>query len=279
MKKKYVLCPVCQTKIEATSDIGLVCYLCNCLINLNARALNYFNEGGQPLPSKEKSLLRIKDAELRFKLISNKISKDTTTFVDIGCGSGEMLSVAKKYFKNIIGYEHCPILYKYVSNLGYKVFNNNFKANHLNSLDIKKNENILITLNHVLEHNENSIEMIKKIIHDISNNIYLYIEVPLYTGISFQRKKYSWKLWYEQHLALYSKETLKYISNEIDAKILTIGNRIFYAENLMYKRNLFLSVINPFSIISSLLKMKKGNTLYDNFLKDFGYVLLEIKNK
>ena len=55
-------------------------------------------------------------------------------------------------------------------------------------------------------------------------------------------------------------------------------SNIFYAENLMYKRNLFLSVINPFSIISSLLKMKKGNTLYDNFLKDFGYVLLEIKN-
>ena len=91
-------CAVCYSdNFEYDKKISAKCKQCDILYNLNAKPLSYKNGGGQDVPTKEKSNLRVKNALQRFKIIQPFIT-DQSIFIDIGCGSGEMLEVSKKYF-------------------------------------------------------------------------------------------------------------------------------------------------------------------------------------
>ena len=60
----------------------------------------------------------------------------------------------------------------------------------------------------------------------------------MFTGLSFKTQKYNWQPWYDQHNALYSLETLKFIANKLTMNILETGHRAFVSENYTSKKNI-----------------------------------------
>lgn len=125
MIKNIIHCPVCSKKININikNEKGILCINCKCLINLSAKNYNYKTNGGQNIPNKKKRLERIQNAKLRFDIINKFIKKRRDFFIDIGCGSGEMLKVGKIFFKKCIGFEHSKELNKYYERNNLKVFN------------------------------------------------------------------------------------------------------------------------------------------------------------
>ena len=216
--KNAIICPVCsnKSKYKNKSKISILCRKCQCLINLSAKKYNYKVNGSQ---------------NIFFK-------KNRNFFIDIGCGSGEMLEVGKFFFKTCIGFERALNLKKYYLRNNLKVYNSDCNSSILKKYKIHKNF-VLFSFSHVLEHNNNVINQIRKIISEI-DNFFIYIEVPLYTGLSFQTNKYNWKLWYDQHNALYSMKTLKFISKKLNLNIKNFGFRTFFSESFNWKRNIFL---------------------------------------
>ena len=269
---KTINCPVCNTQNNYTEEKGVLCNKCKCLINSNAKAYDYLLEGGQNIPDKNKHLFRLKNCQLRFKIIK-KFSNKNQIFVDIGTGSGEMLMSSKNYFKKSVGFEHSKDLNNFYKENKIEVYNSNFDINKLGS-SLKNNESIFFSFSHVIEHNSNPIDLINEIISQ-HNNVSIYIEVPLFTGLSFKTEKYNWKLWYDQHNALYSLETLKFIANKLTMNILETGHRTFASENYSYKKNILLFLKNPFRFFKTCLMFlfNNKNTFMDLFLKDYGYII------
>lgn len=274
MKKK---CNVCNSQLILKFNHKYnLCKICKALNNLNAKKFNYSIEGHQDTPDKTKHYFRLKNSNLRLKIINQFIkNKKRSVLVDIGTGSGEMLISAKKYFGKTIGFEPGKGLKDFYYTKNIKIYNKKYdRKTILNK--IKKNDEIFITLNHIIEHNLNPISFLKQIFKDFPKAT-IYIEVPLYTGLTFTSLKFSWKLWYDQHFALYSLDTLKYLARKINMNILDIGNRVFISESFKKKRNLFIFLKNPIRLIQTLFlyKKKSNNTFMDLFLKDFGYVILK----
>lgn len=177
-------CPVCLRFNRSHEEvISFVCKFCKALINTKANKYNYFKSGEQNLPDNKKKIMRLKNSQSRLDTIKNFYEKEDL-FIDIGCGSGEMLGVAQKYFKNVIGYERGKILFNSLK-LKYNVYNRNFNIKDLKNLN--KEKGIVISICHVLEHNFDPINLVQKIVNKINYPVLLYIEVPLYTGYSFKK--------------------------------------------------------------------------------------------
>lgn len=270
-------CPVCSNRINIKFEkISYLCTICNSLINLNVKKHNYTIEGSQNIPDKKKHNLRLENSDSRFKIIERFIKKkNESVLIDIGTGSGEMLIAGKKYFNKVLGFELGSELNDFYRKNNIKVYNTKFNKKIVSS-EIQNCDHLFFTLNHVIEHNSDPIDLIKNIFEDFPK-AQIYIEVPLYTGLSYKKYKYSWPLWYDQHLALYSLETLKYIAKEINLSILDIGNRVFVSESYMKKRNLMLFLSKPIKFIQTFFEYKKeiNKTFMDLFLKDYGYIILK----
>ena len=273
---KKINCPICFKTNNCTDDVSVLCSNCKCLINLKVSNYDYANKGGQNIPDKKKHDARLENCKLRFNIIK-KYSDKYQTFVDVGTGSGEMIIVGKKFFNHSIGFEPSKELNDYYKEHQIEVYNSEFDYKKIQPF-LKKNINIFYSLNHVLEHNPNPI----KLISDISfynKKIAFYIEVPLYTGISFKDQGFNWKLWYDQHYALYSIDTLKYISKELNMQILEHGFRTFSSDSYSFKKNLFLFIKHPIRFLNTCLLYFTNNkhTFMDIFLRDYGYIIIKYK--
>ena len=99
--------------------------------------------------------------------------------------------------------------------------------------------------------------------------------MPLYTGHSFKKYQYNYKLWYEQHLALYSMKTLEFISKKLKLKIVNSGYRVFYSDNLNKKEIIKLIFTNSWGFIKSFFERKNKSNILDYIKKDYGYILLK----
>ena len=272
-------CTICQfkTNIKSSEKISVKCSNCKALLNLNTKQYNYFNEGGQDIPNIHKKKERIKNSEQRFKIIKYKI-KLPDIFLDIGSGSGEMLEVSKKYFKNHIGYEHDPKLCSVSKSNGLNVMNRNFDRKDLEFLDnLKKNSEVLISFCHIIEHSTNPVELINNIIKNIKINKIIYIEVPLYTGFDFKNNKYKSKLWYDQHFALYHIDTLHYIATKLNFDVIDSGYRTFFSDKFKKKNLIKAFFTNPFISILNIIKNYNKLNIADNLFQNYGYIIL--KNK
>lgn len=268
-----MICNICNNNnFEYDNQISAKCKTCGILYNLNARPLNYSNGGGQNIPDTKKSELRIQNALQRFKIIKRYMDNHDV-FVDIGCGSGEMLEASKQYFKFHLGYDENKILIAYTQNKGLNTYNKCFERK-----DIKiKSSGIVVSVSHVLEHVEKPLDMLKNIIGELRDNDILYIEVPLYTGYSFKTKKYNWSLWYDEHLALYSIKTLQMLARQLNLCILEYGYRNFYSDNFNKKLALKLFIRNPIKFLQRHIQRKSYQLLLDNQLRDYGFIVCKIQ--
>jgi hypothetical protein len=265
-------CPICLKFNNNYKDaVSFLCKFCKALVNTKANKYNYYIHGEQNLPDKHKKMMRLKNSQSRFNIMKNFYNKEDL-FIDIGCGSGEMLEIAKKYFKNSIGYEHGKLLFNSLK-LNYKVYNRNFNIKDIKSFN--KENGIVISICHVLEHNFNPINLLYKIISKLKCQFVLYIEVPLYTGYSFKKHKYNYKLWYDQHLALYHMKTLEFISKKLKLKIIDTGFRVFYSDNINKKEIIKIMFNNTYDFIRSFFEKKTHSNILDYVKKDYGYILLK----
>ena len=208
-------------------------------------------------------------------LFLNFCQKKKKLFIDIGAGSGEMVEIFGKYFENSIGYEHNNFLYQYWQDKKIKILNKNFNVKDLDFLNLKNNDEVIFSLSHVIEHIQNPIDFINNNLKDLNCKKIIYIEVPLYSGFEFTLNGFKSKLWYDQHQALYSIDTLKYISQSLNYKIVSYGYRSFYSDRFQKKNILKASLKNPFLFVTSLIKSRKKYSLVDNLFKNYGYIILK----
>lgn len=265
-------CVICNNKnFIYDKNISAKCTKCDILYNLQTEELNYSDGGGQDIPTEEKSKIRVKNALKRFEII---VPHKTThnIFVDIGCGSGEMLEASKSFFDFHLGYDENKVLINHTKNSGLNTFNKYFEKEDLAKLS---SGGVALSINHVLEHVKEPITMLKNILENLSKDDIIYIEVPLHTGYSFKTQKYNWSLWYDEHLALYSMNTLEYIASKLDLEVLDKGYRNFISDN--YNKRLLIKQIlkNPFVTFKNILTRKTYQLKLDNVLKDYGFIVLK----
>lgn len=266
-------CNICKKTLNESKDsISNLCSNCNILFNVLAEPIDYTDGGGQDVPSPEKSKLRFKNADKRFEIILPHI-KNHNTFVDIGCGSGDMLECSKKYFNYHFGYDENKKLIKYTQQKKLNTYNKYFSRLDFSKIDAS---GVVVSINHVLEHIDNPIEMLTLIKRELSSGDLIYIEVPLHTGHSFRKEKYDWGLWYDEHLALYSVNTLKKISEIINCEVVEYGFRNFISDSYNKRAVLSYFIKNPFVFLYRYFTRKSYQEVLDNYLRDYGFILLRV---
>ena len=154
-------------------------------------------------------------------------------FLDVGCGSGELLSLMKEYNMECYGLEPGKFDKELAENKGTKIFNGNLEeANYL------KEYFDVITMNHVLEHVENPTDTLKELKRIIKPDGTLIIGVPVSDCLAYSIFGESWiALDVPRHLYTYSKETLVRYARKADFKVEKIrynSGPLQFAGSLLY---------------------------------------------
>ena len=102
----------------------------------------------------------------------------------------------------------------------------------------------------------------------------LWIEVPLWTGISFAEQKYKWKLWYIEHYFLFSSDIFSLIQNKYMLSKLTQGKRVFDNLNSVSKLTLLRYIFKyPIKSLNFFFLKRKNLRYLDYLLEDYGYAI------
>lgn len=174
-----------------------------------------------------------------FDQMLNLIEKHKTPgrILDIGCGVGLLLYLAKKRGWEASGIE----ISKFASNFA----KNKLKLNVINSDNLdtfQDNFFDVIVVNHVLEHIENPLVILRQIKKKLNINGILFIGVPNIEGLFPRFQKENWpSLQPLAHIYQFSPKTLKLLLQKIrfePIRIITINRRFKYKPKIL---NLFLN--------------------------------------
>lgn len=164
-----------------------------------------------------------------------KFNENLTIF-DVGCGAGGTLTPFKKVGCKVFG---CDLGSQYL-NRG-KSIGLTLEHGDIKSLD-KYGKADLIILSHVLEHFSNPLQELEKIYNSITDQGYLYIEVP---GIFKIHKTYVNPLLFFQnaHLYHFSLSSLSFILQKVGFELVKGDNNIraLYRKNNNSKSNFSIS--------------------------------------
>lgn len=153
--------------------------------------------------------------------------KNPGKILDIGCGLGLFLYVAKKRDWETSGVE----ISKFVSNFA----KNKLKLNVINSDNLdafQDNFFDVIMVNHVLEHIENPLLILKQIKKKLNINGILFIGVPNINGIYLRFQKENWpSLQPSTHIFQFTPKTIKLLLKKVSfkpIKFITINRKYNY---------------------------------------------------
>jgi 2-polyprenyl-3-methyl-5-hydroxy-6-metoxy-1,4-benzoquinol methylase len=169
----------------------------------------------------EKLYQTIKKVTLKNKwnLITNQVSKKNISILDIGCGTGDFLTLGNNLY-NVIGVEPNESAKAIAEKKGLQIYST------LDEVLEKKFD--VITLWHVLEHVPNYDEYLIKIKSMLNNDGILIIAVPNYN--SFDAKYYDnyWAAWdIPRHLWHFSKKSIQIIADKHQLKLIHIKPMYF----------------------------------------------------
>jgi len=271
--------PLSRCLLCGSSDIRIVdekaakCGHCALLMNVNTNELDYSDGGGQSVPDAHKMKWRMLNAEFRFRIIRQFLG-DHQLFVDVGCGSGEMLSVSKALFPRHIGFDTNAILIEHiVDSLRLNAVNSFFNPSLI--MEEWRQQPKVIAVSHVLEHLSEPMALMKTIEAFMTPGDLLYIEVPLYTGQSFSKRKYAWNLWNPEHLALYSLTALEFIAAELRLAIVDENCRIFARGSKSRKTLIKLFLSGPFMFLYRWATKPSYLSMADVMIRDYGFMVLK----
>lgn len=269
------VCPLCGNSAPVPRDAHSEhCPACDLLINLDTTPLDYAEGGGQAVPDANKMRWRCENARRRFALIEPWLH-GIEVFVDIGCGSGEMLEVAASRFAHRIGYDTNRPLLEHIRAKGNAVaIEGYFDAAKLPPETAGKRK--LFAVSHVIEHLEQPLALVQQVVAAMHPGDLLYIEVPLHTGASFRNLGYRWSLWNNEHLMLYSPQALTYIATQSGLETLAQGTRIFARGSQSMKTRLRLLRESPTSFLHALQTKPHHLSIADVLIADYGFIVLRM---
>ncbi|OFX56525.1 MAG: hypothetical protein A2046_14280 [Bacteroidetes bacterium GWA2_30_7] len=188
-------------------------------------------------------------SELTFKRYNSLLNefekfRNTNNMLDIGCGQGYFLEVAKKRGWNVFGTEYSTNAVKICENKGI-----NMKTGMLNQNDFEPESFDIVTSFEVLEHINNPREEIKNIYSLLRVGGLFYCTTPNFNSLTryFTKENYN-IICYPEHLTYYTNKTLNK---------LTLNNGF-------YKYKFLSTGFNP-SILFHNMLIKNKNEQFINF--------------
>ncbi len=177
------------------------------------------------LMEKVYQLVKVYSVKKKLKLI-NKLSGRKGHILDIGCGTGDLLSVCEKDGWKISGIEPSKMarelaLNKITSKEGIKNSIEEFS-------DIKHQGFDIITMWHVLEHVPNLLEYIEMLKGLLAPNGYLIVAVPNFKSYDASHYKEFWAAYdVPRHLWHFSEKSIKQLFGEHDFDVIKTLPLIF----------------------------------------------------
>jgi SAM-dependent methyltransferase len=265
-------CPLCgNPSLRPRDQRAADCPRCGLLVNLETQALDYSAGGGQAVPDPSKMAWRLENARYRFRIITPFLHGHEV-FIDIGCGSGEMLEAAKAHFAQHLGFDTNAPLISYAKGRGLNAVNAAFDPASLDT-EIRSKKKVF-ALSHVIEHLSHPMDTLRTVCDVMAPGDLLYVEVPLHTGQSFTRQGYEWSLWNAEHVALYSGPALDYIARNLGLTTFAQGTRIFARGSKSRKTFLRLMLRSPLHFLLAAFRKPPHLSMADVMVADYGFILL-----
>jgi 2-polyprenyl-3-methyl-5-hydroxy-6-metoxy-1,4-benzoquinol methylase len=217
-------CPVCQkegvTPVLKKEDLVLIsCVNCG-LVRLkdlsskfDIKNYDYYeNRLNVPLQKLYNPI-----NEKRYTYILQRMEKyrKNNEIMDIGCGMGQFLAVAKKFHWKTTGTEIAPYAIEICRQFGNNVLNSD-----LLSLDLRENYYDVVTMFEVLEHLTRPREYITKISKILRKEGVLILTTPNFSSITRFLVKENWRVINQEHLFYFVPRSLKSLLADCNFKIL-----------------------------------------------------------
>lgn len=242
---EYVKCNLCNsdatTFICSKDSLDVVkcnnCFLIYVNPRLNAKEREkHYSEDYFTNWLKEKDIHINKRFRKRIKTI--KKYKTNPRILDVGCGAGFFLEVAKKEGWDIYGTEISEFASEYARcNLGLNVI-----TGELQKIKFENEFFDVITLWHILEHIPYPLDFLSEILRIMKKDGILIIEVPNIGSYISSLVLEDWELLApKEHLFYFTEDTLKKLLEKV-------GFKIFKIESYLWT--------SPFIIIYHILKRK-----------------------
>jgi 2-polyprenyl-3-methyl-5-hydroxy-6-metoxy-1,4-benzoquinol methylase len=265
-------CPLCgNPELEARDAQAARCPRCGVLVNLDTSPLDYAEGGGQAVPAAAKMRWRRENASSRFRLLDPWLA-GIEVFVDVGCGSGEMLEVASRRFAGCVGFDTNRPLIAHIRSAGHvTAIEGHFDAAAIPPQLVGRPT--LFALSHVIEHLADPMALVRQVAAAMHGGDLLYIEVPLCSGESFRRLGYRWSLWNREHVMLFSPQALAWLAAASGLATLRQGTRIFARGSHSNGTRLRLFARRPVAFLRAAFS-KGPHSFADVLIADYGYLVL-----
>ena len=248
------LCGIDDTKLLYNKDsLNIVrCKRCS-LVYINPRLSEADRE---KYYSKDYFNVYFKDKEIhmknRFKKRLDEIYryKEGGRLLEIGCGTGFFLALARKRGWETYGAELSP----YASRYACEELKLNVFKGRLEKANYPKDYFDVITLWHILEHVPDPEYLLKEIARILKSDGLLAIEVPNISSLVVRLLKTKWELFApKEHLYYFSPKTLGRMLKEMGFKIIKMHTYFWTSPDMIIKSLLFFSWIR-FKKLYSIIK-------------------------
>lgn len=141
--------------------------------------------------------------------------RENNALLDIGCGQGQFLSVAKSMHWQIEGIEIAPYAVEIC---------NKFKLNAICGdfleLDLKNNYYDIITMSEVLEHITQPKKYLLKINHVLRRGGVFFFTTPNFNSLTRILLQNKWRLIHKEHLFYFTPVSIKKLLDQVNFKII-----------------------------------------------------------
>lgn len=130
--------------------------------------------------------------------------KPNGRFLDIGCGTGNMLELASQYYEECVGVEPSPIAARIARDKGFRIH-----ENYLDSAKLEKNYYDVILMDSVIEHVQDPVATLKICINSLKVDGIVGMLTPKIGGPAYKIHKAEWNGFrHGYHTFLFNGETL-----------------------------------------------------------------------
>ena len=194
--------------------------------------------------------------------IAKRFWDEPGKILDIGTSTGTMLDVFKEHGWETWGVE--PSKSGFIAEKkGHKIIHDYFEKS-----DLKSNFFDMVILNHVLEHLDDPIEVLKKVYKVLKKGGIVFVDVPNFGGLSSKLLGRYWPyLAPEEHKQQFTKDRLKSVFRKSEFKVLHWESRsdifefanpfseLWLALTTLKKRFFRYLLVFPFSLLVTILNM------------------------